>query len=128
MKSASINIVKEKQCGGIKGRSVADGRKQKIFYKKYDITSTTVSTDAILMILMIDAWEQRVVGTSDVTGAYLQADMEDFLILRMVGASVDVICKVNGEYERFVTEERGKKVIYLQLKKALYGCIQSAIL
>ena len=86
---ASINIVKEKQCGGIKGRSVADGRKQKIFYKKYDITSTTVSTDAILMILMIDAWEQRVVGTSDVTGAYLQADMEDFLILR---AKAFLIC------------------------------------
>ena len=72
-----------------------------------------VSTDALLMNLMIDAWEQRVVGTSDVTGAYLQAGMEDFLILRMVGASVDVICKVNGEYERFVTEERGKKVICL---------------
>ena len=100
---ASINIIKENQGGGIKGRSVADGRKQKSFYNKDDITSLTVSTDALLMNLMIDAWERRAVGTSDVPGAYPQAYMEDFMILRMVGESVDVLCKVNGEYKQFVT-------------------------
>ena len=63
----------------------------------------TVSTYALLMTLMIDAWEQRAVGTSDVPGAYTQADMEDFMILRMVGASVEVMCKVKGEYTQFVT-------------------------
>ena len=50
---------------------------------------------------------------SDVPGSYIQADMEDFAILRMVGASLDVLCKVNGEYEHFITEEIGKMVIYL---------------
>ena len=118
---ASINIIKENQGGGIKGRSVADGRKQKSFYNKYDITSPTVSTYALLITSMIDAWEWRAVGASDVPGAYLRADMEDFVILRMVGAPVDVLCKVNREHEQFVTEEIGKEVINLQLKKALYG-------
>ena len=100
---ASINIIKENRSGGINGRSVADGRKQKSFYNKDDITSPTVYTDALLMTLMIDAWERQAVGTSDVLGAYPQADMEDFMVLRMVGASVDVLCKVNGEYKQFVT-------------------------
>ena len=65
------------------------------------------------MTLMLDAWERQAVGTSNVPGTYIQADMAYFVLLRMVGASVDVLCKVNGGYERFVTEERGKKVIYL---------------
>ena len=110
---ASINLIKEKRGGGIKGRSVADGTKHKSFYNKYDINYPTVSTDSLLMTLMIDARERREIGTSDMPGAYLQADMEDFVILRMVGASVDYLCKVNGEYKQFVTEGRGKKVIYL---------------
>ena len=56
---ASINLIKENQGGGIKGRSVADGWKLKIFHNKYDITSPTVYTDSLLMNLIIDAWEQR---------------------------------------------------------------------
>ena len=56
-----------------------------------------VSTDALLMNLMIDAWEQRAVGMSDVPGSYLQAYMEAFVILIIVGTSVDVMWKVNME-------------------------------
>ena len=56
-----------------------------------------VSTDALLMNLMIDEWERRAVGMSDVPGSYLQSDMEAFVILRIVGTSVDVMWKVNIE-------------------------------
>ena len=56
------------------------------------------------MNLIIYALEQRAEGTSYVPGAYLQADMKDCVILRMVAASVDVICKVNGQSGRFVSE------------------------
>ena len=92
---ASINLIKEKRGGGIEGQSVADGRKQKSFYNKDYITSPTVSTDALLMTLMIDVWEKLAVGLTYVPGAYLQADMGDFVILRMVGASVGVLYEVN---------------------------------
>ena len=125
---ASINIIKEKRGGGIKGRSVAVGRKQKNFYKTYYITSLTISTYTLLMTLMVDVWEQLAVGTSYVRVAYLQADMEDLAILRKVGTSVDVLCKVNREYKHFLIEERGNKLIYLRIKKALYGCIQLEML
>ena len=54
--------------------------------------------------------------------------MDDDVILRMTGASVDVLCQVNESYKEFVTEENGKKVIYLKLNRALYGCIKSAML
>jgi hypothetical protein len=35
---------------------------------------------------------------------------------------------VNPKYKKFVTHENGKRVLYLQLLKALYGCVQSALL
>jgi len=35
---------------------------------------------------------------------------------------------VNPKYEKFVVIENGKKVLYLQLLKALYGCVQSTLL
>jgi hypothetical protein len=38
------------------------------------------------------------------------------------------MCQVNPKYENFVVIEKGKKALYLQLLKALYGCFQSTLL
>ena len=54
--------------------------------------------------------------------------MEDFVIVKLVGDEVDIICKLNSDYKRYVTLENGKRVLYLQLIKALYGCLKSALL
>ena len=124
----AINVIKEKRCGKIKGRTVADGRPQRALYTKEETSSPTVSTDALLLTLLVDAHEKRDVATADVAGAYLHAKLEDFTLLKMEGDSVDIMCEVNEDYRQFVTYERGRKVLYLQLLKALYGCVQSALL
>jgi hypothetical protein len=49
-----INVIKEKRCGKIKGRIVADGRPQRKLYTKDEASSPTVFTDAILMLILID--------------------------------------------------------------------------
>jgi len=54
--------------------------------------------------------------------------MEDFVILKLVGEAVDIMCQVNPKYKKFVVVEHGKKLLYLQLLKALYRCVQSALL
>jgi hypothetical protein len=54
--------------------------------------------------------------------------MEDFTLLKMEGASVDIMCAISPEYEKFVCYENRKKVLYLELLKALYGCVQLALL
>ena len=46
----------------------------------------------------------------------------------MEGKYVDIMCAVNPEYTDYVIEENGKKVLYLQILKALYGMIESALL
>ena len=45
-----------------------------------------------MISLMIDAKERRDVATADVEGAYLHADIEDFVLLKLVGEAVDIIC------------------------------------
>jgi hypothetical protein len=124
----AINLIKEKRCGKIKGRTVADGSQQRSLYSKEETTSPTVSTDALMLSIMIDAYEMRDVATADVTGAYLHADQDDFTLLKLEGVSVDIMCDVCEKYKEFVTYENGTKVLYLRLLKALYGCVKSALL
>jgi hypothetical protein len=124
----AVNLIKEKRCGKLKGRTCADGRAQRDLYTKEQTASPTVSTDALMLSLMIDALEHRDVATADVVGAYLLADMDDFTLMKLTGETVDIMTKVNKEYSAFVTVENGKKVLYLQLMKALYGCVRSALL
>ena len=73
----AINLIKEKRTGKLKGRTVADGRPQRSLCDKSETTSPTVSVDALMLSLMIDAKEDRDVATADVAGAYLKADMDD---------------------------------------------------
>jgi hypothetical protein len=124
----AISMIKEKRCGRIKGRTVADGRPQRAMYTKEETSSPTVSTDALMMSIMIDAKERRDVATADVAGAYLHAKLDDFTLLKLEGESVNIMCDVCEKYRKFVKVENGKKVLYLRLLKALYGCVKSALL
>ena len=125
-------MIKKKRCGKIKGRTCADGSKQKRYLKHGEtISSPTVSLEAILGTLIIDAKEDRDVAIFDVPGAYLQAEMpaEKKLLMVFRGEFVDIMCEVNTEYKKYVTTDRnGKKILYVKVLRAIYGCIESALL
>ena len=76
----AINLIKEKRCGRLKGRTVADGRSQKSLYDKSETASPTVATDPLMVSIIIDAFEKRDVATADIAGAYLKAHMKHFTI------------------------------------------------
>ena len=124
----AINLLKEKRDGSLKGRTCADGRKQRDWYTKEQTTSPTISNDSLMAILTLSAAERRKIAMRDVEGAYLLADQDDYVLVKFTGESVDVMCKVDEGYRQFVSIENGKKVLYLQLLKALYGCLRSALL
>ena len=123
-----INLIKEKRNGRLKGRSVADGRPQRELYTKDETSSPTATPESVLLTAMIDAVEDRHVAVADITGAYLNADMDDFVLIRLLGDDVDMMCNTNPTYEQFVTNENGRKTLFRQLRKALYGCVKSALL
>ena len=123
-----INLIKEKRIGQLKGRSVADGRPQRVFYMKDETSSPTATPESVLLTALVDAVEDRHVVVADVTGAYLKADMDDFVLIRLSGDDVDMMCNANPDYEKFITKNNGRRTLFLQLKKALYGCVKSALL
>ena len=55
-------------------------------------------------------------------------DQDDFVLIKFTRESVDVLCQVDAGYEQFVIYENGRKVLYLELLKTLYGCLRSALL
>ena len=122
------NLVKEKRNGTLKGRTVADGRKQRNLYDKSETASPTVSTDALLLTVIVDAHESRDVGTADIAGAYLKADMDDFVVIKFTGQSVRILYEMNPEHKKFIVIENGSETLYGRLDKALYGCVKSALL
>jgi Reverse transcriptase (RNA-dependent DNA polymerase) len=97
-------------------------------YDKSETASPTVATDALMLTIMVDAHENRDVGTCDVAGAYLKVTMKDFVIMKFTGESVDILCEMNSEYCKYVCIENGVKVLYVRLLKAIYGCVKSVLL
>ena len=130
-----INIIEEKLNRGhtpenpvIRGRSVYNGRRQRGLYTKEQTASPTVSLDAFFITSLIDALERRDVAITDIKGAYLNAKMIHEVFMKIVGKEVDMFCELDPTLKEFVVIENEKKALYVELDKALYGCVQSALL
>jgi hypothetical protein len=79
--------------------------------------------------LVIDAFERRYTAICDIDGAYLHAHMDEFVLMVFEGEMAEMLVLACPEYEQFLhTTKSGKKILYVRLKRALYGCIKSAML
>ena len=126
---AYLMFLKEKRTGEIKGRGCADGRKQRTNLTKEETSSPTVAIESVMISGTIDAYEKRDVATIDVPGAFMQADMDDTVYIRIDGAMAELLIRIDPTlYNQFVKIVNGKKVLYLLLKKALYGTLKAALL
>ena len=105
----SVNLIKEKRDGSLKGRSCADGRKQRALYSKGEMSSPTLSSESLLMLLCVDAAEGRDVAFCDVAGAYLKAMMKELVHMKLTGDVVDILCDLDSSYRPFVTIEMAAK-------------------
>jgi hypothetical protein len=106
-----LMFLKEKRCGRIKGRGCADGRKQRVYKTKIETSSPTVSIESLMLSCMIDAMEARDIATCDIPGAFMQADIDEEIHVKFDGELVDLLLKVDPTLGKYVTMERGKKVL-----------------
>ena len=66
--------------------------------------------EGFLVTLAIDAKEERHIAIADVAGAFLKADMDDLVIVKLQGPAVDAILKVNKErYNKYVINPNNDK-------------------
>ena len=80
-----ITMIMEKRCGKVKARAYADGRKQRKCFKREDVSSPTIQQEILIMSMIIDAKEGKNVAIADVVGAYLLAQMNDYVLVKVTG-------------------------------------------
>ena len=124
------NFFKEKRCGKIKGRTVADENAQRNYVPKEEVASPTLYLESLMAIILINAYEDRKCAVLDIPGAYLHVEIPDdkFVLLKIEREFVEIMTEINPEYASDVRHENEKKVLYVQILKALYGMIESALL
>ena len=108
----------------LKARLVAGGDQQdKGLYD--DLSSPTVSTSAVFTLLAVAAHEHRHVAVVDISGAYLNAYMTKGVPvhMRLDRTMTGFITNIDARYKKHV--DAGGGIIVL-LKRALYGCVESA--
>jgi hypothetical protein len=126
---SSLIFLRQKKNGAVKGRSCANGNPQREHIAKEEAAAPTVALESVFLTSMIDAKENREVVTIDIPGAFLHADNEDYVIMKMVGTLAELMVKTNPKmYRQYVVLEKGRSVLYLRLQKALYGMMKSALL
>jgi hypothetical protein len=59
----------------------------------------------------------------------MQIDVDEIVHVKLQGPLAELLTKVDPElYTKYVTTERGKSVMYVQLQKALYGTLTASML
>ena len=91
-------------------------------------------TESHLITAVIDAKQGRDVMTADIPNAFVQTEIEnkpdgERTIMKIRGQLVDMLTNISPEeYQDFIQEEGNQKVLYVKMKKALYGMLQSSLL
>eukprot|EP01040_Poterioochromonas_malhamensis_P011415 gene11415-12445_t len=105
----------------LKARLVGGGHMEDI--PSMDISSPTASLEAVLLVAAIAAKEQRLVATADVPGAYLHALMRDTIVMIVEPLLAQILIKIKPTWAEYLDHKGNLNVI---LKRALYGCLESA--
>ena len=74
--------------------------------------------------------EHQKVATLDIPGAFMLADMEGETVhIKIEGKMAELLTNLDPKiYRKYATNEKGITVLYMELKKALYGTLQGALL
>ena len=130
----SLIFLTEKKDGRIKARTCANGSTQQNYTNQDEAASPTAMTESHLITAVIDAKQGRDVMTADIPNAFVQTEIEnkpneEQTIMKIRGQLVNMLTNISPEeYQDFIQEEGNQKVLYVEMKKALYGMLQSSLL
>jgi hypothetical protein len=113
----------------IKERMAYKGSQQENGYIKRRLGESSVALNKSIMLkALIDAHAELGVITCNIPIAFIPAPMpkikdgEERVMMEMTGVLVNVLVKLNPElYGPYVVYEKNRKVLYIQLMRAIYG-------
>ena len=97
---------------------------------KEEVSSPTVVIDPVFLTSIVDAEQGRDVAVVDIPGAYMHADIDEHIIVRLDQTMAKVLEIIDPKiYKTYMKiDSNGEEVLYAKLKKALYGCLKSGLL
>jgi len=125
----SLMFLKEKRDSSVKARMCADGRKQKDgTWAKHDTTLPTMAMESVFITAIIHAHKD--VACFDIPGAFLHADINEDITMVLKGRLAELMVQVVPNlYSKYITVDRkGMAILYVKMRKALYGLLRSALL
>ena len=83
----------------------------------------------MLITAALDAAEGRDVAVVDIPGAFLNAELDEKVYMRLEGVLAEILVDLNKEiYGAYVYKNnKGVLVIHVLLTRALYGCLKSSL-
>ena len=111
----------------LKGRIVGGGHRQDHSeFSDSEVSSPTVSLTSVMIGAAVAAHKSQHIMTLDHKAAYLNAAMKGPEVIMLLTPDVSsLLIELDPTHTKYL---RSDKRIAVRLKKALYGCIQSAVL
>jgi hypothetical protein len=76
----------------------------------------------------IGAMEERDVATVNIPGAFMQEDIDKVVYVKFEGEIAKMLVRMDPKlYQKYVKDENGKVVLYVELLKALYGTLRAPL-
>ena len=125
-----LMFLKEKRCGKVTGRACINGAPQRAYIPKEDAASPTVSNESVFITAAIAAHEKRFVQCFDVPGAFLRTKTDEDVLMVLRGPPAEMmVCIAPEIYREYVAlDSKNTPILYVKLKKALYGMLRSSLL
>ena len=131
----ALMFLTEKRDGSIKGRLVYNGKPTREWLSRDDAASPTAALESIMLTGIVDAKERRDTMSADIPNAFIQTEMpepaegEERVIMKITGVLVDLLVEMSPEvYGPYVVCNNGRKVLYVQVLRALYGMLKAALM
>jgi hypothetical protein len=131
----ALMFLTEKRDKSVKGRMVYNRKPTREWLLRKDAASPTAALESIMITGVIKAKEQREVMMCDIPNAFIQALLrkkdpgEDRVVMKITGVLVDMLVDINPKlYGPAMVLENRKKVLYIEVLKAIYGMLEAALL
>ena len=107
-----------------------NGAPQRSYISKEDALSPTVANESVFITSVIAANEKLFVCCYDVPGAFLHTESDENVIMVLRGELAEMMVHIAPQiYRPYVKMDRkGTPILYVRLKKALYGILISSLL
>jgi hypothetical protein len=131
----ALMFLTEKRDKTVKGRMVYNDKPTREWLSREDAASPTAALESMMITGVIEAKEERDMMTCDIPNAFIQALLpkkdprEDGVVMKITGVLIDMLVDINPElYGPAVVLENRKKVLYVEVLKAIYGMLKAALL